>query len=747
MASDLGTEVLTEDIEIVRLFKVLLTTDKPIYQPGQTIHIRTLTLKKPDLQPASGKEITIEIEDSKGNKVFRAASNADEYGVISWDFTLGTDINMGLYTIRAICMENDIPTQSEKQVNVERYVLPKFRVDLETDAEFYSPGDTVHGVVHAKYFLGRALENATVTIDASKFDVEFVLFQTITGQTDADGFFPFDVVLPSYFVGLPLEQGDAFVKLDIQVEDTAEHVESVVRELTITRDPIHVRVIPESGIIVPGVENKLYLMTTDPKGRGLATTNLVDFDGQVFHVDTDDEGLGRFNVTPDENDALICQVASQADGQSVLAEIDLSDTSGQDRILLRTDHAIYRVGQTMTVNVHTPEHVMARRAFVDIVKERQTLYTRGLDIVDGQGELLIDLSQDMAGTLLVEAYYISQATETASDVFRDKKIVYVNPAEEIQVATTLDQDEYLPGEKARITFEVSPPQTAALGVTIVDEAVFALQENRPALLKLYFNMEEDIMRPRFMPLMFPFEETLTSEDLTEDTQEMAELVLATVEEPDDPGLDESSYPNLVQRMKEALVSRINKDADTVAKDLGNQDIYSEWSYNYALDQGTIATYHDPWDNPYTLEVGTNQVTLTSNGPDEIAGNMDDIRLAKDYQRVYKPYVAPRDVPLGGIGGGGWGAPIFFGGPLMFQFGGGGGGGLGGGFAMGGFGGGFAAYGGGGAMAFAGSVYGSAAGGTGYASIYQMKRAQFSGTRLPSGSLSQREYSLDSWGME
>jgi len=681
VSSDLGTETITEDIQIVRLYKILLTTDKPKYQPGQIIHIRTLSFKKPDLVPESNKEIVIECEDPKGNKVFRVAPETDQFGVASADFILGSDINMGLYTVRAILTADGTSTQSEKKVQVERYVLPKFKVDLTTDADYYRPADTVHGVVHAAYFFGKDLQNALVTIKASKFDVELVSFQTITGYTDLEGLFSFNLTLPSYFVGLTLEQGNAYVELEIKVEDTAEHEESIIRELTVTRNPILVKLIPESGTIVTGVENKLFLLTTNPKGQGLATTNIINFNNQILTVTTDEQGVGTFTITPDEQSSLLFQIASQANGQSALVEINLSSEIGPVKVLLRTDKAIYTVGDVMTIDVYTPEEVMARRIFVDIIKERQTLLTRGVDISNGHGQLVVDLSNDMAGTLLVEAYYIAEAREAASDIFRDKKIVYVNPATDIQVTATLDKGQYLPGEEARISFQVTPAQTAALGITIVDEAVFALQENRPGLLKVYFSMEEEIMKPRFWPLIVPFEEAVTLEEPAEEAQEAAEIAFATAEEPEDPNLNASSYPNLVQRMKESVSGDIDKDADKVAKDLGNLGVYSESTYNNARAQGKIKTYQDPWGNSYTLNVGYNQVSLTSKGPDGKSGTLDDIYYTKPYQQVYVP--APKPSQPSGFWWGGWG---LYGG--MYAYGGGYGGAMSYG---GGGGGGYAAF--------------------------------------------------------
>ncbi|MGA1870366.1 MAG: alpha-2-macroglobulin family protein [bacterium] len=636
VSSGLGREEIEKDIEILRPYKILLTTDKPLYQPGHIIHIRTLTLQKPDLLPAAGKKIIIECEDSKGNKVFRVAPLSDEFGVVSTDFPLGSDINLGLYTIRALIMEDDIMTISEKKVTVDRYVLPKFQIDFSPDADYYSPGENVRGRIQAKYFFGKPVSNAQVTIEASKFDEDFVLFQTVTGTTDREGFFAFEINLPGYFVGLPLQQGDAFVQVEIKVEDSANHEEAITRELTVSKEPIHIQIIPESGTIVPGVENILYILTTDPKGRGLATHSLINFDGHIFTIDTDEQGLGTLALIPDAYSPLIFHVASKAGGKSALVEINLSENAREERILVRTDRAIYTVGQTMTMHIYTSE-IKARRVFVDIIKDRQTILTKGIELKNGEAKLFLDLGADMIGTLLVEAYFISSSTETASDVFRDKKIVYVNPAEEIEVTATLDKDYYLPGEKAKIEFQVMPPQPVALGVNIVDEAVYALQENRPGLLKLYFNMEEEIMKPRFWPLIVPFEEAVTCKDLDKGEPEIAEVAFALAEEPPDPGLNESSYPDLIQRMQERLVGRIDRDAEEIFKALVDLRIYDNFTYQEAVREGKIKDYRDPWGNVYRVEqiqFFNYQFTLISNGPDEVARTIDDIVLTKPIRLGY-----------------------------------------------------------------------------------------------------------------
>ena len=97
-----ATDTVEETLRIRSALRTLLTTDKPLYQPGQTIHIRSLTLSQPDMKPLEEGAIVFEVEDSKGNKVFKVSRKADAYGIAWADFVLAEELNLGSYRIRAI---------------------------------------------------------------------------------------------------------------------------------------------------------------------------------------------------------------------------------------------------------------------------------------------------------------------------------------------------------------------------------------------------------------------------------------------------------------------------------------------------------------------------------------------------------------------------------------------------------------------------------------------------------------------
>jgi len=174
----IGSTEYTQPVELKSKASILLTTEKPIYQPGQTIHVRALALNRADDKADSERKLTFELEDSRGNKVFKKATATDNFGVASAEFSLADEVNLGAYHLRALMGDSNAPSDTaELTLNVERYVLPKFKVAIEfTEKDGkprrdYRPGDHVTGTVRANYFFGKPVDHAQITMKASSMDV------------------------------------------------------------------------------------------------------------------------------------------------------------------------------------------------------------------------------------------------------------------------------------------------------------------------------------------------------------------------------------------------------------------------------------------------------------------------------------------------------------------------------------------------------------------------------------------------
>jgi hypothetical protein len=526
--SEAGRDSLEQAVALVRDYRVLLSSDKPLYQPGQTIHMRALVLSTLDQTPAHSATVNFLVEDAKGNKVFRQSVTASEYGIAAADFVLADLVNQGDYKISAAVPEvgsegdgdsdsrPETELRSEKTVEVRPYVLPKFGLEVSTDRSYYLPGQRVEGLVQADYFFGKPVTEGKVQIAGSVWDVERTQMVDLRGQTDENGTFAFSFDLPEYFAGSELESGQAQFALEVTVVDQTDHAEQTSQVLPIAEQPLIIEAIPESGALKPGVENIVYVLTSYPDGRPAQTHLQISVNGQeAVELDGGAFGLAELAFTPVHGGYHYFEIiASDLAGLAARREVDFETEQRSDSVLLRADRAAYVVGETMDLVVLTP--VDFGSIYLDIVKAGQTLSTRSALVQDGRVEFAVDVSPDLYGTLELHAYKVL----LDGTIVRDTRLVVVDEANEIDITIASDRESYLPGETATLDFrttELQNPEVgvqSALGLAIVDESVFALQRQDPGFAKLYFMLEQELMEPFYqikgfeLPASVPADEEL-----------------------------------------------------------------------------------------------------------------------------------------------------------------------------------------------------------------------------------------------
>ncbi|OQX56322.1 MAG: hypothetical protein B5M53_02065 [Candidatus Cloacimonas sp. 4484_209] len=641
--TNIGKDKVSYNVTTRKAYSIYLITDKPVYQPGQIIHIRTLTLKKPSLKSVTRTPVKISIEDAKGNKVFKRDIRTDKFGVASCDFQLANELNTGDYRIRAEITNSS----AEKVVNVKRYVLPKFEITLRTNKDYYLPSETLKGDLNVKYFFGKPVSGGKVKITLSKFDVGFSSFQEIKGETDSSGNYHFDVRLPSHFVGTPLEQGKAFIKIDVEVTDKAEHKEKLTDKRIVAKSDLNVVIIPESGTLVPGLKNIIYVMSTYPDGTP-AKTNIILKSGKVSLTGkTDNSGIAEFLIEPSEKNGIeILASAKDAKGATGEAKVHFSYNENLPSILLRTDKGLYRVGNTMKLTVLSSKKKGV--VYIDIIKDKQTILTKSVRITRGIGRLSVSLNSELSGTLWLHAYTVAAGKE----IMRDTKVVYVNPANDLTITIVPDKKIYRPGEKGKLRFSVKDkrghPVISALGISIVDKSVFALTEMQPGLEKVYFTLEKELMHPKYeIHNLSPKDIVMSgSKQPIDKIKEKAAKVLFasiselspfSVKEDNAKQIDETIYNkysqkvwNDVYRLRNAINKFYNKEKHYPTTKEGFQLLIKK---GY-LDWKDIL---DPWEEPYEIITTTKDLSsfnILSYGPDKMKGTADDI--STQYYSIHFP---------------------------------------------------------------------------------------------------------------
>lgn len=637
----IGPADYTQQIRLEDKASVLLTTEKPLYQPGQTIHARALALDRANHQATAGRKLTFEVEDPRGNKVFRKITQTDPYGVASAEFGLADEVNLGTYHLHA-SVEDDAArsvARSEIALQVERYVLPRFKVAVELsgkDAKAkrgYRPGDRVTGTVRANYFFGKPVDGAEVTVRASGVDVERFDAGTSQGQTDRDGVFHFDIRLPDFFAGNPLTQAAAPVLVEASVKDAAGHSESRGEVIMVSASPLLVTAVPEGGTLIPGLQNQVFVLTSYPDGTPAQADIRVQAPGTATQSAATDPG-GIAIVTLRGEEAMTVRIdARDHEGNHTSVRVPLQSGTGSDQILLRTEHGVYRTGEPIRLHVFSTRQRGA--AYLDAVKDGQTIGTYDAEITDGRAELSLTATPDMTGVVEFHAYLFGREGRPTAD----HRLIFVQPPDELKIQAELDRPVYRPGSEARIGFRVTNSRgdgvQAALGLEIVDQAVFALAEKQPGFAKLFFYLEQELMKPRYEIHSVTLPDVVSTAGPSESSRDVAARALFAAAEQlpaaNDAASDfgstipQNKYSVYAARYQARLSAEINQAASVPRRPTGAGVEKCDWAILAARLQE--AHLLDPWGNTLRVETGnagTNTFVVRSAGPDGRLQTADDL---------------------------------------------------------------------------------------------------------------------------
>lgn len=666
----IGSTEFTQAVRLEEKVSILLTTEKPIYQPGQIIHARALALDRANHEAVSGHKLTFEVEDSRGNKVFKKVTETDKFGIASAEFALADEVNLGTYHLHALMGQADAPTNTvEIALNVERYVLPKFKVAVEFESKDrktkrgYRPGDRVKGTVRTNYFFGKPVDGAGITVKASSMDVAVFEAASVEGKTDSDGTYKFDLKLPDYFAGMLLSHGVARVLIEATVKDSADHAESRGEPITVSESPLLITAVPEGGTLVPGLENEVFVLTNYADGSPARTELTVHAAGNADqHGTTDEGGVAVIRLKAGGGTQALTVEAEDTEGNRTSRAVALQSRGGQDQILLRTERAVYRAGDDIRLKVFST--LKRGTAYVDIVKEGQTILTRDVEIENGQAEVKLAATPELAGTVDFNAYVFGRDAQPIGD----HRLVFVQPADELKIEATANAPVYKPGGEARIHFRVTNGRgqgvSAALGLQVVDEAVFALAEKQPGFAKVFFYLEQELLKPRYeihsigMPdVVEPAEE---SKAVQKDRAARAlfsatEMVSGNKFETEfGRTVPQTKYWEYAQRYQNQLLEQVRRLSERLSRayaenpengDLikaverirheGTADLRDAWETNLRIERAS-------WDTDKT------HYLIRSAGPDKQFGTSDDLWVYLEARRrrvVGRPSAGPSRIGI------------------------------------------------------------------------------------------------------
>jgi hypothetical protein len=189
-------------------YEFIVTTDKPIYSPGETIQARILLWENDYLKVTKEPvqtSFTLKFLSPSQHVLLHRQVSTNSYGVATYSFSLDVESELGSYYI--VTQKEDIV--SSLPIRVDKYEKPSFRVTVGLDHEYVAPGKVISGNVTAEYYFGKPVSGSEVKVEVGDLEV-------ITGITDINGFWEFKYRLP----GESSLEGMSEIPINATVTDT-----------------------------------------------------------------------------------------------------------------------------------------------------------------------------------------------------------------------------------------------------------------------------------------------------------------------------------------------------------------------------------------------------------------------------------------------------------------------------------------------------------------------------------------------
>ncbi|MCD8292309.1 MAG: MG2 domain-containing protein, partial [Prevotellaceae bacterium] len=177
------------------LRRLTLLTDRALYRPGQTIHVKGVAYVEAEdtVHVLASESYELQLLDANRKEVAKQTLVTNEFGSFSADFTLPAACLNGTFQLRA-------GTSGSTTVRVEAYKRPTFEIRFNPIEEAYRLGDTVRLTGTVTAYNGAPLQKLPLAYSVSRtagllWQGNPVPLLQDTVQINADGSFSLPVVL------------------------------------------------------------------------------------------------------------------------------------------------------------------------------------------------------------------------------------------------------------------------------------------------------------------------------------------------------------------------------------------------------------------------------------------------------------------------------------------------------------------------------------------------------------------------
>jgi uncharacterized protein YfaS (alpha-2-macroglobulin family)/tetratricopeptide (TPR) repeat protein len=520
-------------------FRVYTFTDRPVYRPGQTVHLKSIVRAATEqgLKAVDGKAVKVEVADPQGRKLLERTLATGAFGSVSADLALEAEPALGVYQVRVFIDGQQYYTTGWTGAffRVEEYKKPEFEVVVDAGASRVRPGEAVTAKVGAKYYFGAPVAAGEATWQV--FRTPYRHFMAVrreyrwyyedmyaephsywtrelvtesAGPLDADGAVSIPFPTKEYEDGF-----DSRFEVLVKVTDGSRREINGSATVFATKQSFFVRAETVRQLMKPGDAVEVSIRAEDANRKPVASEGKLvlskrvdreeEKDGKKVPVvdwveagsivaKTGEDGAGVASIVVDETGAFRLSYVTAGDageeirGDTFVWVVDRDFRGSQYRfsgVEITTDGDTFAVGGEMKVFVRSQFENAS--IVLTVEADREILYRR---VVKAEGRACLETIP--VGENWVPNVFVKAMTVHDEAVFTARTQVVVPPVRRFLDVklTPAKTGTWLPGEEAKFTVTATDangePARAELSIGFIDASILYIAPDHTPDIRQFF---------------------------------------------------------------------------------------------------------------------------------------------------------------------------------------------------------------------------------------------------------------------
>ncbi len=476
--------------------KGYLYTDRPAYQPGQTVKLRGIIRDVKDgVYSAPADQLyLVSVADAAGRLIWEQEKKLSAYGTFHAELHLDGRAPLGNYQITARPKEKS-PQAFSGAFTVQRFQLEKVRIKLETKEPVYFRGESVELSIKADYYWGQPVGDRAVSYYLPDG-------RHLIAKTDAKG----ELKVSFDTTGMP---AGSVMPFTVAIE--GENVRATHR-VWLAEQGFGIVVRPSQPLVLSGAPFDVTVQTRTPDGKPVgAELSLLVLRREVARPDPVLSAVPWVAARSQAvNETTVEEKKVTTDAKTGMATVRLTLDKGGPYVLRATGQDRFKQIVTAEggVDVSDAEDATKLRFFAETDtlqvggEAKLRLHSRldgALALLTFEGETVLSHRvitlkkefNDIPLTLTHEHFPNFQVCVAVMDG-RDLRVAHkpFRVERQLRVAVKPLAEVYAPGAagKAEITVtdQLGKPVVAELSLAMVDEALHALfADNKPPIVDFF----------------------------------------------------------------------------------------------------------------------------------------------------------------------------------------------------------------------------------------------------------------------